>query len=141
VPKLPTARLDPEVVLGGVDHVVARLPRSPAAVHCPARGGLVLVTIFAIASAARRLRAEHVHRLHQYDERPRDHDDKANAEARDRVRAEMLDAEREELVKLRDRGVIGDDVMRVIQHDLDLEQMLVGAHDQPLETKNEERGF
>jgi monovalent cation/hydrogen antiporter len=93
-----------------------------------------------LAKAARHLRDEHVHRLHEFEKRPRDHDDKAEAEARDHVRADMLAAEREELVKLRDRGLIGDDVMRVVQHDLDLEQMLVGAHDQPLETANEERG-
>ena len=51
----------------------------------------------------------------------------------------MLAAERRELVNLRDRGVIGDDVMRVVQHDLDLEQMLIGASDQPLENANKER--
>jgi hypothetical protein len=70
-----------------------------------------------------------VHRLHRYEQRPHDHDDEANASARDRVRADVIAAERQELVNLRDEGVIGDDVMRDVQHDLDLEQMLVGESD------------
>ena len=95
-----------------------------------------------LAAAARRLRVQHVHRLHRYQDhrRERDHDDKADAEAHDRVRADMLAAEREKLVDLRDRGIIGDDVMRVVQHDLDLQQMLVGASDRTLENEDEERG-
>ena len=93
-----------------------------------------------LASVARRLRARHVHRLHRYERRRLDHDDKAEADAAHRVRADMIAAERRELVNLRDRGVIADDVMRVVQHDLDLEQMLVGASDQTLETAREERG-
>jgi Na+/H+ antiporter len=92
-----------------------------------------------LAEAARRLRAQHLHRLHRYAGQPLDHDDNADAEAHKRVRTDMLAAERRELVNLRDRGVIGDDVMRVVQHDLDLEQMLVGASDQPLENANKER--
>jgi hypothetical protein len=39
----------------------------------------------------------------------------------------MLDAERRAVVELRDRGVIGDDVLRRIQRDLDLETMLLEA--------------
>jgi hypothetical protein len=31
-------------------------------------------------------------------------------------------------------------VMRVVQHDLDLQQMLVGASDRTLENEDEERG-
>ncbi len=92
------------------------------------------------ADAARRLRARHVHRLHRYErQRPRDHDDRAAAEADRQVRSEMISAERQELIGLRDRGVIGDDVMRVVQHDLDLEQMLIGARDQTVENANAER--
>lgn len=91
------------------------------------------------ADVARRLRAQHVHRLHRFQRQPRDHDDKAEAEARNRVRSEMLTAERKKLVDLRDRGVIGDDVMRVVQHDLDLEQMLIGASDRALENEHRER--
>ena len=41
------------------------------------------------------------------------------------LRAAMIAAEREALVQLRDRGVIGDDVLRRVQRDLDLETMLL----------------
>jgi CPA1 family monovalent cation:H+ antiporter len=92
-----------------------------------------------LADAARRLRAQHLHRLHRYAQQPLDHDDNADADAHKRVRADMLAAERRELVNLRDRGLIGDDIMRVVQHDLDLEQLLIGASDQPLENANKER--
>jgi hypothetical protein len=37
----------------------------------------------------------------------------------------MLDAEQEELLRMRDDDVIGDDVMRRLQRDLDLEQLLL----------------
>ena len=37
----------------------------------------------------------------------------------------MIGAERKELVRLRDRNVISDTVMRRIQRDLDLEQILL----------------
>jgi CPA1 family monovalent cation:H+ antiporter len=40
-----------------------------------------------------------------------------------RVRGAMLDAERRALVRLRDHGVIGDDVLRRVQRDLDLEEI------------------
>jgi CPA1 family monovalent cation:H+ antiporter len=45
------------------------------------------------------------------------------------LRLEALAAERRALVDLRDRGVIGDDVLRRIQRDLDLETMLIEAAD------------
>jgi CPA1 family monovalent cation:H+ antiporter len=80
-----------------------------------------------LAPAARHLRTHHVKRHRSEDE------------AASRVRADMIAAERRELVRLRDRGVIGDDVMRVVQHDLDLEQMLVGASDETLENPDTER--
>jgi CPA1 family monovalent cation:H+ antiporter len=37
------------------------------------------------------------------------------------VRMEALDAERQMLVRLRDQGVIGDEVLRRVQQELDLE--------------------
>jgi hypothetical protein len=37
----------------------------------------------------------------------------------------MIDAERSAVVELRDRGVIGADVLRQIERDLDLEVMLL----------------
>jgi CPA1 family monovalent cation:H+ antiporter len=46
------------------------------------------------------------------------------------LRRAMIDAEREAVIDLRDRGVISDEVMRRVQRDLDLEQMLLeGARD------------
>jgi CPA1 family monovalent cation:H+ antiporter len=51
-------------------------------------------------------------------------DERRAAEYR-RVRSAMLDAERRTLLKLRDDGVIADDIMRRIQRDLDLETMLL----------------
>jgi Na+/H+ antiporter len=54
------------------------------------------------------------------------------------LRAAMIEGEREALVQLRDQGVIGDDVLRRVQRDLDLETMLLesaedGAPQSPYE--------
>jgi monovalent cation/hydrogen antiporter len=56
------------------------------------------------------------------------------------LRAAMIQAEREALVRLRDQGVIGDDVLRRVQRDLDLETMLLesaadGAPQSPYEVE------
>jgi monovalent cation/hydrogen antiporter len=56
------------------------------------------------------------------------------------LRAAMIEDEREALVKLRDRGVIGDHVMRRVQRDLDLVTMLLesgkdGAPQSPYEVE------
>jgi monovalent cation/hydrogen antiporter len=42
-----------------------------------------------------------------------------------RLRTAMLDAERAALIRLRDDGTIGDDVLRKVQEDLDLETVLL----------------
>jgi CPA1 family monovalent cation:H+ antiporter len=42
------------------------------------------------------------------------------------LRGAMIDAERRAVVELRDRGVIGDEVLRRLERDLDLEAMLLG---------------
>jgi CPA1 family monovalent cation:H+ antiporter len=60
------------------------------------------------------------------------------ATAHRELRAAMIEGEREALVQLRDQGVIGDDVMRRVQRDLDLETMLLesaeeGAPQSPYE--------
>jgi hypothetical protein len=49
------------------------------------------------------------------------------------LRAAMIEDEREALVRLRDDGVIGDDVLRRVQRDLDLETVLLesAADDAP----------
>ena len=41
----------------------------------------------------------------------------------------MIAAERDALLKLRDENVISDDVMREIQRDLDLEQILIESRE------------
>jgi monovalent cation/hydrogen antiporter len=43
------------------------------------------------------------------------------------LRTEMILAEREEIISMRDEGEINDDVMRKLQRDLDLEVMLLEA--------------
>jgi Na+/H+ antiporter len=50
-----------------------------------------------------------------------------------RLRSAMIDAERRAVVKLRDEGAIGDEVLRRVQRDLDLETMLLesGEDDAP----------
>jgi CPA1 family monovalent cation:H+ antiporter len=49
------------------------------------------------------------------------------ASAYRRLRTAMIEDEREALIGMRDQGVIGDDVLRRIQRDLDLETMLIEA--------------
>ena len=56
------------------------------------------------------------------------------------LRAAMIEDEREALVRLRDQGVIGDDVLRRVQRDLDLETVLLqsaadGAPQSPYEVE------
>ena len=86
----------------------------------------------ALADVARALRDRHRHRVHRYfgrQQRRRHERDEEIAARYRSARGAMLDAEREELLRLRDEGVIGDAVMRRIQHDLDLEQLLLGPVD------------
>ena len=85
------------------------------------------------AALVRRLRNRHAHRVHRYGPRgedaakAEDHDDDRKAADYRRIRASMIGAERLELIKLRDENVIGDDVLRRVQHELDLEQMLLDS--------------
>jgi monovalent cation/hydrogen antiporter len=93
-----------------------------------------------LAAAARALRGRHIHRVHRFESRRRHtrHErDEAYIDAWRKARSEMIAAERRELVRLRDDGTIADDVMRRVQRDLDLEQMLVGASDESLEDASE----
>jgi CPA1 family monovalent cation:H+ antiporter len=64
--------------------------------------------------------------------------DELVASAHRALRMAMIEDEREALVRLRDQGVIGDDVLRRVQRDLDLETMLIesaedGAPQSPYE--------
>jgi CPA1 family monovalent cation:H+ antiporter len=63
-------------------------------------------------------------------------DEKRAAEYR-RIRSAMIAAERRALLELRDRGDIGDDVMTSINHELDLEQMLLDSSQPVIEPTRE----
>jgi CPA1 family monovalent cation:H+ antiporter len=63
--------------------------------------------------------------------------DERRGEEYRRVRAAMLNAEEKAVLDLRDRGVIGDDVMRRIQRDLDLETILLETSEPVNETVSE----
>jgi hypothetical protein len=49
----------------------------------------------------------------------------------------MIAAERRALFDLRDQAVIGDDVMTTVQHELDLEQMLLESAQPVVEPPSE----
>jgi Na+/H+ antiporter len=63
-------------------------------------------------------------------------DERRAAEYR-RLRSGMIDAEQQALVRLRDRGEIGDDVMRTVQRELDLEEELLVSRDPVIESSRE----
>jgi CPA1 family monovalent cation:H+ antiporter len=54
-----------------------------------------------------------------------------------RIRSAMIAAERRALFDLRDQAVIGDDVMTTVQHELDLEQMLLDGGQPVVEPPSE----
>jgi CPA1 family monovalent cation:H+ antiporter len=91
-----------------------------------------------VRSAAEALREQQTHRAHRYaaragrvaDEGDDGIQDEAIKDARRAhvyrwLRLAMIDAERRELVRLRDERTISDGVLRRVQHDLDLEQTLL----------------
>jgi CPA1 family monovalent cation:H+ antiporter len=63
-------------------------------------------------------------------------DDRRAAEYR-RIRSEMIRAERRALLDLRDNDVIGDDVMRRVMRDLDLETILLDSREPVVEPTSE----
>jgi len=77
-----------------------------------------------------RLRAEHLHRMEHHD-----HDageEPASAVERERIEhreivLSVIEAEREALLRLRDRSAVTDDTFRRIERDLDLEQLRMEA--------------
>jgi Na+/H+ antiporter len=71
------------------------------------------------------LRERHSHRAHRYGEGAEAKADQRDREEYRRLRRAMLDAERAELIRLRDKDVINDDVLRRVQRDLDLEELLL----------------
>jgi Na+/H+ antiporter len=86
----------------------------------------------ALAKVASQIRERHRHRVHRYAGRRRhqihQRDESAAADYR-KVRGEMIDAERRELIRLRDEGVVGDHVMHAIERELDLEQIQLDAEE------------
>ena len=105
------------------------------------------------AEVARYLRQRHQSRVRRWSDREdrrssaargpaphRSDTDERRAATYRKLREEMILAEREAVITLRDEGVIGDDVMRRIQRDLDLEGMLLEAAepvgDTPYEISN-----
>ena len=78
------------------------------------------------AKKALRLKYEHV--AHRYQARlhnKRIARDEERIESYRTMRLKMLGAERDALIVMRDKNEIADDVLREIQHDLDLEQVLL----------------
>jgi Na+/H+ antiporter len=75
-----------------------------------------------------------LHRVHRLEARAHggthEADERFLAEYR-RLRLAALAAERHEVVRLRDEEVISDDVMRRVQRDLDLEQILLESPEKP----------
>jgi CPA1 family monovalent cation:H+ antiporter len=63
--------------------------------------------------------------------------DERRADEYRRIRSAMLDVEGNALLDLRDHDVIGDDVMRRIQRDLDLETMLLDTGEPVIDTVSE----
>ena len=75
------------------------------------------------------LRARYGHRQRRFGARVRAERDGAEerlAKRRGEVLQELLDAERTAVLTLRDKGMIGDHVLRQVQRDLDLEVLLLG---------------
>ena len=94
------------------------------------------------ASEARRLQdhADDIDHQH-FVSSPPSHDagalDERRAVEYRRIRSAMIAAERRALFDLRDRAVIGDDVMATVQHELDLEQMLLDSGQPVVEPPSE----
>jgi CPA1 family monovalent cation:H+ antiporter len=75
------------------------------------------------------LRSRYGHRQRRYGARvraERDGKEEGLADSRRRTLRELLEAERGAVLKLRDKGMIGDHVLRQVQRDLDLEVLLQG---------------
>ncbi len=82
------------------------------------------------AETVTELRARYGHRRRRYGARVRAERDGAEEQlARGRRTAllELLEVERKAVIDLRDKGMIGDHVMRSVQRDLDLEAVLLGS--------------
>ncbi|HWH94528.1 MAG TPA: Na+/H+ antiporter [Baekduia sp.] len=75
-------------------------------------------------ASADRMRAGYEFRIRRFESRLDDDDDgeiEEGSQAYQRLRRKVLEAERQEIVRQRNRGDITDDIMRRIERDLDLE--------------------
>ena len=112
-----------------VELTEARLQTAKAGV---ARVDAIIASEPDLADVARAIRERHRHRVHRYANRKRHRvhrrDESAAADYR-KVRREMIDAERREMIRLRDEGVVSDDVMHTIERELDLEQLQLESDD------------
>jgi Na+/H+ antiporter len=76
------------------------------------------------------LRAQYAHRSQHLDE---DHHERPETEAEQEllehreIRREVIDAEREAIIRLRDAGAVNDDAFRAVERDLDLEELRMEA--------------
>lgn len=73
---------------------------------------------------ANRMRASYEFRIRRFESRLDDDDDgeiEEGSQAYQRVRRKVLEAERAEIIRQRNRGEITDDIMRRLERDLDLE--------------------
>jgi CPA1 family monovalent cation:H+ antiporter len=74
----------------------------------------------------RRMRGVYEYRTRRFEARMSDDDDgdiEEGSIAYQRLRREILEAERAEIIRLRNQGRINDDVMRRVERDLDLEDV------------------
>jgi CPA1 family monovalent cation:H+ antiporter len=76
------------------------------------------------AAALKRLRANYDDQIAYYISRmsPDGRTEVVQCDNAEQVSRQAIDAQREMLLRLRDQGVIGDDVLRLVEHDLDLEE-------------------
>ena len=87
------------------------------------------------------LREKYEHRVHKLSTPNQDGEterDQQDAIAYKRIRRKMIDAEREEVIRLRDEDEISDDVLRTIQQDLDLEEVLLSDSEWGASPRQEE---
>jgi CPA1 family monovalent cation:H+ antiporter len=105
------------------EEVTARLAAARAALNRLEE----LVTEHKVSpSLAKRLRAQYEDRAAHLDARLDGTDDSSSLDhlsAHQQVRRELLDAERNTVIDLRNRGVINDEVLRRVQADIDLEEL------------------
>jgi Na+/H+ antiporter len=77
-----------------------------------------------------RMRAHYTQRARRFSELGNAECSAETAAAQRRLRHETLSAERRALIRLRDEGVIGDEVLHRLEHELDVEAIRIGLGEQ-----------